>query len=338
VSASASADPRAPAPGRSGAATVAPPAPPPPAVPPPLPLDAEEFLSWLAAERGRSPSTLAAYRRDLVAYWAHLHGRGLGFADVDEPVLTAYVAALKAAGRAPATVARAVVAVRSLHRFLAEEGMAEGDPGADVATPRVPAGLPKALSEDEVGALIAAVVGDDAVARRDRAILEVLYGTGLRISELVGLSLADVDLGAALLRAFGKGSKERVVPLGRMAREALAAWLGPGGRPELVPERWARRGDAEAVFLNARGGRLTRQGAWGVVRKHGRRVGLDDRLTPHVLRHSCATHLLDHGADVRAVQELLGHASISTTQVYTMVSTERLWQVYQRSHPRAGGR
>jgi integrase/recombinase XerD len=303
--------------------------------PPPLPLEAEEFLSWLAAERGRSPSTLAAYRRDLRAYWAHLVAAGLGLDDVDEPVVTGYVARLRAEGRAPASVARATVAVRSLHRFLAEEGLTGSDPGADVATPRVPAGLPKALSEDEVGALIAAVVGDGAVARRDRAILEVLYGTGLRISELVGLSLADVDLGAALLRAFGKGSKERVVPLGRMAREALAAWLGPGGRPELVPGRWARRGDAEAVFLNARGGRLTRQGAWGVVRKHGRRVGLDDRLTPHVLRHSCATHLLDHGADVRAVQELLGHASISTTQVYTMVSTERLWQVYERSHPRA---
>lgn len=303
--------------------------------PPPLPLEAEEFLSWLAAERGRSPTTLAAYRRDLRGYWAHLAGRGLGLDDVDEPVVTGYVARLRADGRAPATVARALVAVRSLHRFLAEEGLTGTDPGADVAAPRVPAGLPKALAEDEVAALIAAVVGDDAVARRDRAILEVLYGTGLRISELVGLSLSDVDLGAALLRAFGKGSKERVVPLGRMARDALAAWLGPGGRPEVVPERWARRGDAEAVFLNARGGRLTRQGAWGVVRKHGRRVGLDDRLTPHVLRHSCATHLLDHGADVRAVQELLGHASISTTQVYTMVSTERLWQVYERSHPRA---
>lgn len=306
--------------------------------PPPLPLEAEEFLSWLMAEKGRSPTTLAAYRRDLRAYWAHLVAEGRSLAEVDEAVITAYVGRLRAGGRAPATVARAVVAVRSLHRFLAEEGLAEGDPGADVATPRVPAGLPKALSEEEVASLIAAVVGDGAVERRDRAILEVLYGTGLRISELVGLSLADVDLGSALLRAFGKGSKERVVPLGRMARQALAAWLGPGGRPELVPERWARRGDAEAVFLNARGGRLTRQGAWGVVRKHGRRAGLEDRLTPHVLRHSCATHLLDHGADIRAVQELLGHASISTTQVYTMVSTERLWKVYERAHPRAGGR
>jgi integrase/recombinase XerD len=199
----------------------------------------------------------------------------------------------------------------------------------------VPAGLPKALSEEEVLALLAAVQGDDPIGRRDRAILEVLYGTGLRISELVGLSLADLDLGAALLRAFGKGAKERIVPLGRHALDALEWWLAPGGRPALEPARWARRGDAEAVLLNARGGRLSRQGAWGIVRRHGDAVGLGDRLTPHVLRHSCATHMLDHGADIRAVQELLGHASISTTQIYTLVSNERLFEVYRSAHPRA---
>jgi integrase/recombinase XerD len=311
------------------------PAPPPP---PPLPLEAEEYLTWLSAERGRSANTLAAYRRDLRAYWAWLVLRGTTLDGVGEQDITAYVAHLRAAGRAPASVARAVVAVRSLHRFLAVEGLAENDPAADVEAPRVPQSLPKALTEEEVERLLVAVSGDDAVARRDRAILEVLYGTGLRISELVGLSLADVDLDAALLRAFGKGSKERLVPIGRLARRALEAWFDPWGRPSLAPERWARRGDAEAVFLNARGGRLSRQGAWGIVRKYGDLVGLGDRLTPHVLRHSCATHMLDHGADIRAVQELLGHASISTTQVYTKVSTERLWRVYERAHPRAGGR
>ena len=199
----------------------------------------------------------------------------------------------------------------------------------------MPQGLPKALSEPEVERLLGAVVGEDAVARRDRAILEVLYGTGLRISELVGLSLSDISLDEALLRAFGKGSKERVVPLGRLARQALSSWLSPSGRGAFAPERWARRGDAEAVFLNARGGRLSRQGAWGIVRRYGERAGLAGRLTPHVLRHSCATHMLDRGADIRAVQELLGHASISTTQVYTRVSTERLRQVYDQAHPRA---
>jgi integrase/recombinase XerD len=163
----------------------------------------------------------------------------------------------------------------------------------------------------------------------------VLYGTGLRISELVGLSLGDLDLEGGLLRAFGKGSKERVVPLLGMAARAMRAWLEPSGRGALEPERWARRGDAEAVFLNARGGRLSRQGAWLVVKGHADRVGLGALLSPHVLRHSCATHLLDHGADIRVVQELLGHASISTTQVYTKVSTERLRSVYRSAHPRA---
>ena len=299
---------------------------------------AEEYLTWLAVEKGRSANTLAAYRRDLAAYLEFLAGRRVGIERVTDDVVEDYVAFLRAGRRAPSSVARAMVSVRGLHRFLVDEGQAGRDPTEDVGTPRVPQGLPKALSEPEVATLLAAVAGDDAVARRDRAILEVLYGTGLRISELVGLSLADVALDEGLLRAFGKGAKERVVPLGRMAREALGGWLAPAGRGALTPAKWARRGDAEAVFLNTRGGRLSRQGAWGVVRKYGDRVGLGDRLTPHVLRHSCATHMLDHGADIRAVQELLGHASISTTQVYTKVSTERLRKVYESAHPRAVAR
>ncbi len=300
-----------------------------------LPLDVEEWLSWLATEKGRARSTLAAYRRDARRWCAWLGERGTALGAADEASLEAYVGDLRAGDLAPATVARAVVAVRSLHRFLAEEGRVATDPGARVEAPRVPAGLPKALSEAEVGVLLGAVVGDEPVARRDRAILEVLYGTGLRISELVGLRLGDVDLESALLRAFGKGAKERVVPVGRHAVAALADWLGPGGRPGLVPERWARRGDADAVFLNRRGGRLSRQGAWLVVTRWGREVGLDGKLTPHVLRHSCATHMLDHGADIRAVQEMLGHASVSTTQVYTKVSAERLFAAYRAAHPRA---
>jgi integrase/recombinase XerD len=302
---------------------------------PPLAVEIEELLSWLAVEKGRSPNTLAAYRRDLAAYQEFLSGRELTPAGVTEPVVEDYLAFLRAAGRAPASVARALVSVRSLHRFMEDEGQVATNPAGDVQRPKVPAGLPKALSEAEVGTLLAAVHGDDAVARRDRAILEVLYGCGLRVSELVGLSLADLDLGAGLLRAFGKGSKERVVPVGRLACEALGDWLRRGGRDAMVPERWARRGDAEAVFLNTRGGRLSRQGAWGVVRRYGDAVGLGERLSPHVLRHSCATHMLDHGADIRVVQELLGHASISTTQVYTRVSATRLRRIYEAAHPRA---
>jgi integrase/recombinase XerD len=299
-----------------------------------IPIEVEEFLTWLAVERGRATNTLDAYRRDLRRYCAWLAERGVGLGAVGERDIVDFVADLRSSGMAPASVKRATVAVRSLHRFLSEEGMTAVDAGARVETPRVPSSLPKALTEEECAALIDSVVGSEPTDLRDRAVLEVLYGTGLRISELVGLSLSDVDLDGALLRAFGKGAKERIVPLGTMARRALAEWFDRG-RPSLEPERWARRGDAEAVFLNTRGGRLTRAGGWLVVKKYGDRVGLGDRLTPHVLRHSCATHLLDHGADIRSVQELLGHVSISTTQVYTKVSTERLWQIYDETHPRA---
>jgi integrase/recombinase XerD len=300
---------------------------------PPLSLDVEEFLSWLAVERGRSANTLAAYRRDLRAYQRWLQARQLALGQAREADVQEYVAHLRHEGRAPATIARALVAVRSVHRFMVDEGRAGLDPTGDVGTPPVPQGLPKALTEEEVTALLEAVVGEDATARRDRAILELLYGTGMRISELVGLSLGDLALDEGVIKAFGKGAKERLVPLGRYARDALNGWLAARGA--MVPARWARRNDSEAVFLNTRGGRLSRQGAWGIVRRYGDKVGLGDRLSPHVLRHSCATHMLDHGADIRVVQELLGHASIATTQVYTRVSTERLRIVYQAAHPRA---
>ena len=301
----------------------------------PTPIEVEDLLTWLRVERGRSPNTLAAYRRDLRDYVAWLTERDLVVAAVTEADLEAYVGFLRESGKATSSVKRALVSVRGLHRFLAEETEGVPDPAADLEVPRTPRGLPKALTEDEVLRLLDAVVGDDPVALRDRAILEVLYGTGLRIGELVGLSLGDLDLDAALVRAFGKGSKERIVPLGRHALRALVAWLGPEGRPHLEPERWARRGDREALLLNGRGGRLSRQGAFLVVRAAGERAGLDRSISPHVLRHSCATHMLDHGADIRTVQELLGHASISTTQVYTLVSTERLLAAYRSAHPRA---
>jgi integrase/recombinase XerD len=219
--------------------------------------------------------------------------------------------------------------VRSFHRFCVEEGLLDDDPSGDVGAPRVPQGIPKALTEAEVDALLGAVPGDGPRPQRDRAILELLYAGGLRISELVGLDLGDADLYDGLVRVMGKGSKERVVPLGRSAREAVGDYLTTG-RPQL-----AGRQRETALFLNARGGRLTRQGAWLIVRAAGDRAGLQGRLFPHVLRHSCATHMLDRGADIRVVQELLGHASLSTTQVYTKVSPERLRAVYEAAHPRA---
>ena len=296
--------------------------------------EVDEFLTWLAVERGRAPSTLEAYRRDLARYTAFLAERGRTVADAAEADVLDHVAALQGDGLGAATVKRATVAVRSLHRYLAVEGVVASDPGADVETPRTPAGLPKALSEAQVASILDAIGASEPWDLRDRAMLEVLYGTGLRIAELVGLSLQDVDLDGALLRAFGKGRKERIVPLVRSARVALEEWYDRG-RPALAPAQWARRRDAEAVFLNRRGGRLTRQGAWLVVKQRAAAVGLGDIVWPHVLRHSCATHMLDRGADIRAVQELLGHATITTTQTYTKVSTERLRAVYDAAHPRA---
>ena len=300
-----------------------------------LPLDVEEYLTWLAVERGRSRNTLQAYRHDLCTYVAWLATRRRCLSDVEEADVVAYVAHLGASGRAPASVARALAAVRNLHRFVAEERGTATDPAVEVAAPRVPSGLPKPLTEDEVLAVLDAVVGNEPVHLRDRAVLEVLYGTGMRISELCGLSLGDLDPVGAVVRVFGKGAKERIVPVGGHALTAVAEWTGPRGRPRLAPDRWARRGDAEALFLNQRGGRLSRQAGWAIVTRHGTKAGLGDRLSPHVLRHSCATHMLDHGADLRVVQELLGHASISTTQVYTKVSGDRLRSAFEAAHPRA---
>ena len=303
-----------------------------------LPPEAEEFLTWMATERGRSRNTLAAYRRDLDNYAGWLSAHGTALRSVNSLEAVAFVNGRRASGAAPASVARQLAAIRMLHRFLVEEGHRIDDPTADLDGVRVPAGIPKPLSEAEVGSLLASVTGTGPAALRDRALLEFLYATGARISEAVGLTVTDIDVDSGLVRVFGKGSKERIVPFGRAAGEALRTWLGPAGRPLMEPIRWARRGDAEALFLNHRGARLSRQSAWLVVRTHGEACGLTKQLSPHVLRHSCATHLLDHGADLRIVQELLGHASISTTQIYTKVSQERLWDVYRAAHPRATGR
>jgi integrase/recombinase XerD len=297
-----------------------------------------EYESWLRVERGLAPNSLMAYRRDLRRYAEYLRRQGItgDVAHVDEAIVAGYVEELQQARTEEglrrykeSSIARALAAVRSFHRFCLEEGLLGSDPSEEVGAPRVPQGIPKALTEPEVEALLDAVPGDGARPRRDRAILETLYAGGLRISELVGLELGDVDLYDGQVRVLGKGNKERVVPLGRTAREAVGDYLTTG-RPEL-----AGRTSTPALFLNARGGRLTRQGAWLIVRAAGDRAGLSGRLFPHVLRHSCATHMLDRGADIRVVQELLGHASLSTTQVYTKVSPERLRAVYDAAHPRA---
>ena len=284
-----------------------------------------EYLAAIRAERGLSAATAAAYRRDLQQYAAHLAGR-----EPDAAGVAAFVVALHHRGLAPATVARRVAAVRGFHRFLVAEGLAASDPSVLVDSPRRPPALPKALGVEEVLRLLEAPDPATPDGRRDRALLEFLYATGARVAEAAALDQLDLDLEEGSARLTGKGDKQRVVPVGAPACRALAAYL---------PDRlaWRRPGrDPGAVFVNQRGGRLTRQGIWAIVRRHALRAGLNPgAVSPHVLRHSTATHMVEGGADLRTVQELLGHASISTTQVYTRVSPRHLLEVYAVSHPRS---
>lgn len=299
-----------------------------------LPRHADRYLDHLSVERGLSPHSLAAYRRDLVVYATYLDAAGIAepCAVVAED-LAGFVAWLReqrtAAGGAYAqsTIARTLVAVRGLHKFLVVEGLAAADPTTAVAGPRARRPLPKALSIDEVRRLLAAPGGSEPVALRDRAMLEALYAAGLRITELVSLDVDDVDLTDRTVRCTGKGGKDRIVPIGRPARAAVDAWL-VRGRPAMEPS-------GPALFVNRRGGRLTRQGGWKIIKKHAHGAGLAVQVSPHTLRHSFATHFLDGGGDVRVVQELLGHASVNTTQIYTLISRARLRAVYEEAHPRA---
>ncbi|MEH1129214.1 site-specific tyrosine recombinase XerD [Micromonospora sp. CPCC 206061] len=296
------------------------------------------YLDHLTVERGLSANTLASYRRDLDRYTMTLAADGVTDLRTVAPAhITAHVAALRAGDAehqplSAASAARAASAVRGLHRFAVREGLVEADASRDVRPPVPPRRLPKALDVSEVERLLAAVDGGDALGLRDRALLEFLYGTGARISEAVGAAIDDLDReeGTALLR--GKGGKTRLVPVGGYACEALDAYL-VRARPELVKK------STPVVFLNARGGPLSRQSAWTILHRAAQRAGLPvdgpRAVSPHTLRHSYATHLLDGGADVRVVQELLGHASVTTTQVYTLVTVERLREVYVTAHPRA---
>jgi integrase/recombinase XerD len=300
----------------------------------PLPAAAEEYLSWLAVERGRSTATLSAYRRDLAGFVEYLEGRGHTLATASSADVEAFLARLQRAELAPATVARHSSSLRGLYGFLIDEGMTATDPTALLAARRAPTRLPVVLSERQVEALLADPTTDAPVDVRDRAVLELLYGTGMRVSELVGLSLGDVDFDEELVRVTGKGDKQRLVPLGRAAAGALHEWLD-SARPTLLADA-PRARDVHAVFCNLRGRRLTRQGVDLVVRRHARRVGLPPSTSAHTLRHTCATHMLAHGADVRVIQELLGHASVATTQRYTKVSPAHLIEAYRSAHPRAG--
>lgn len=303
--------------------------------PPTQPEVLESFLRWLLVERGRAVNTIAAYRRDLNGYRVWLVARGLSESDVTSTDIEAFIRSLVESGLSRATVARRLAAIRMYHAYLSSESIRQDDPTAVLDGIAVSSGVPKPLSEADVATLLQACDGHDRDSLRDRALLEILYGTGSRVSEACGLNVADVDMSDGLVRLFGKGSKERIVPFGEAAAAALHRYLAGGGRERYVPGRWSSALDRDALFLTARGRRLSRQKAWAIIRDRGVRAGLETMLSPHVLRHSCATHMLNHGADLRVVQEMLGHASISTTQVYTKVSTERLFAVYRSSHPRS---
>jgi integrase/recombinase XerD len=294
------------------------------------------YLDHLAVERGLAANTLDAYRRDLRRYAAFLDGRAVAdLAAVAEQDVIDFLVTLREQDRlSKSSAARTMAAVRGLHRFAQRERLTDTDPAHEVAPPSLPGRLPKAIPVSEVEAILdMAGTGDPPRSLRDRALLEFLYGTGARISETVGLDVDDIDLTSGLVRLYGKGGKARLVPVGSYAREAVSAYL-VRARAELA--KHGRGGPA--LFLNARGGRLTRQGAWGILKTAADRAGLPaGRVSPHTLRHSFATHLLDGGADVRVVQELLGHASVSTTQVYTLVTVDHLREVYAAAHPRALG-
>jgi len=290
-------------------------------------------------ERGLAANTLLSYRRDLRRYLAHLAAAGRAdLAEVGEADVAAFLARLREgdADHPPlsaTSAGRAVVAVRGLHRFAHREGLTPGDPAREVRPPTPVRRLPKAITVEQVEQLLdAAGAPGTPAALRDRALLELLYGTGARISEAVGLAVDDLERAAGLVRLDGKGGKQRVVPVGSYARDAVEGYL-VRGRPALA----AAGTGGPALFLNQRGGRLSRQSAWAVLVAAAERAGLAGRLSPHTLRHSFATHLLDGGADVRVVQELLGHASVTTTQVYTLVTVDRLREVYATAHPRARG-
>jgi len=287
------------------------------------------FLSYLLVEKGLTKNTLEAYSRDVGGYLHYIEGAGCSAPDQVRPThVASYLASLRDSGLAPRSRARALSAVRMFHRFLLVESYAAENPTAVIESPRLPGTLPEVLSHGEVDALLRAPAGNDSIDTRDRAMLELLYATGLRVSELVSLRTTDLNLAAGYLITSGKGEKERLVPVGDSAGKMLAEYLGTA-RVTLD-----RRGDSRYLFLSRLGGRMSRQSFWNIIKKRALQAGIRKGVSPHTLRHSFATHLLENGADLRSVQLMLGHADLSTTQIYTHVSQERLKKLHQSLHPR----
>jgi len=299
-----------------------------------------DFLAYLEFERGLARNTLDAYRTDLLQFGIFLAGRGRSATDVERGDVADFLADLATGSPAidvidarapasPATVSRKTACLRSFYRHLRREELIDADPTASLTPLARSRKLPHVLSHGEVTKLLDSAGGSDPIAQRDRAMLELMYGCGLRASEAVGLELTDIDLRRGFVRPHGKGSKERMVPLGSAAETAVGRYLR-SGRPDLVGMEQERR-----LFVNFRGGPLTRQGLYKIIQRHAKVVGLEGRMSPHTLRHSFATHLLSGGCDLRSVQEMLGHADVSTTQLYTHLSTEKIKEVYFKAHPRS---
>ena len=294
-----------------------------------------QFLDYLKNERGYSKNTLAAYENDLNQFLVFLQQlppdrRPRGWDNVTRDHIVSYILEMKEREYASSTIARKVAAVKSFFKFLEEDGLIKINPAKDLETPRAEKHLPATISKEDVDRLLAAPVGDSPSAMRDRAMLELLYATGLRVSELVHLDVTDVDLDAMSVRCVRKGNKEQILPIYDRAGGVLADYI-THGRPKLLGEH----NDEPALFLNRRGTRLTRQGLWLIIKHYVQEADISENVTPHTLRHSFATHMLRGGADLRDVQEMLGHANISTTQIYTQVTPDRMREVYDETHPRA---
>jgi len=290
----------------------------------------EEFINYLAVEKGLAKNTLLAYDRDLTQYYSYLSKRGItSWQETEQNNILVFLMYLQGQGQTSNSISRKLAAIKSFYRFLALDNYLPENPAQLLSSPKLERRLPRVLDVQEVESLLAAPKGGGPVALRDRAMLELLYATGLRVSELVTLPLIEVNLSLGYLKCLGKGAKERIVPLGSLAQEAIEAYLAKG-RPMLL-----KGASSLYLFLNQQGKPLTRQGFWKIIKKYAQEAKIIKQITPHTLRHSFATHLLENGADLRSVQEMLGHVDISTTQIYTHLTKQKLKEIYDSTHPRA---
>ncbi|MGZ4134479.1 MAG: site-specific tyrosine recombinase XerD [Tumebacillaceae bacterium] len=290
----------------------------------------ERFIHYLAVERGLAMNTLESYQRDLIGYVKFLQKNGISDLNQTRRAnIISYLAELQRNGRATSTISRNLASMRAFYGFMLRDGLIDGDPTTNLESPKIEKRLPKVLTVDEVESLLEGPDGGSVAGIRDKAMLELLYATGIRVSELVALNISDVNLNMGFLKCYGKGSKERIIPLGTMALKTVSDYV-MRSRVKLLRDQ-----SEESLFLNHHGQRLSRQGFWKIIKKYAHAARIEKEITPHTLRHSFATHLLENGADLRSVQEMLGHADISTTQIYTHLTKSRLKEVYAKTHPRA---